>query len=477
MWSSWAEPVPALPLDLFRVLGGMLCASYFIRAYWEVPDFGDPDGLIDQTLQRRALPFTRVTLLPARTSAQTLRLLYVAGCVSSVLLAVGVATVVVAPGLYLLAVSTYRRNFLVTGVDDATVHLVLFWMIVLPVGHTLTIADLWVHASPQDAWDTWNNVSVPGFGARCLLFNLALLYATAGLWKLTSPLWRSGTALSVVLSMPISYGVSARLLTWPAWWLRLSTYFVLLIEPLGALFYTQPPGSWPTWILLALLAALHIGIIATVRVAFANLALLAALVAFALVAFVRDARGALFVVDGSSVTDWVALGAVICLTGQVLFDAGIATLKRPDRAVNPFCVPLWGIGLAQSYRLLDWVDARNYDVEYDVIEHRPGHAAVAIPGTALFPRTMRHVLLQSYLIGNIWMKLEPSKSAALRFSILSRYAARYARRHALADERIEVVVHATVRRIYKDGPSCGTRTFLMRFANERGTISLIETGV
>jgi len=331
-------------------------------------------------------------------------------------------------------------------------------MIVLPVGHTLTIA------SAQEAWST---VAVPGFGVRCLLFNLALLYATAGLWKLTSPLWRSGTALRVVLSMPMSYGVSARLLALPRRCLQLGTYFVLLVEPLGALLYAQPPH---VGVLLALLVVLHVGIIATVRVAFANLALIAALVAFACAALLPDASAANIVVSDSSVADWVVLGVVICLAGQVLFDACLAILKRSDSITNPFCVPLWGIGIAQSYRLLDWIDDRNYDAEYDIVEKRDGRPDVTLPSTAMFPRTMRHVLLQSYLLGNIWMKLNPPALAELRASILVRYAARYARSRALTDEPVEVVVHVNARRISEDGPSHGTRTFLMRFVIERGSV-------
>jgi hypothetical protein len=475
VWSSSTDPVPALPLDLFRVLVGVLCASYFVRTYREVADFGDPDGLIDQTFMRRALPFTRLTLLPARTLARTLRLLYVGGCVASTLLALGVETRPMAALLYLLAVSTYRRNFLVTGVDDAIVHLALFWMIVLPVGHTLTVADLWTYANAQDARNAWRTVVVPGFGVRCLLLNLALVYATAGLWKLTSPLWRSGSALRVVLSMPVAYGVSARLVAWPPCWLRLSTYFVLLVEPLGALLFMQHPRSSSMWILAALLIALHVGIIATVRVAIANLALIAAIVSFALAAIVPDAGVMHRGVSGISVTDWVPLGVVICLTGQVLFDACTVAITRSDRVLNPFCVPLWGVGLAQSYRLLDWIDERNYDVAYDIVERQAKHPDVTIPPAAMFPRTMRHVLLQSYLFGNIWMKLNPPELTALRASILARYAARYARRRSLTNERVEVVVHANVRRIHEDGPSLGARTLLMCFAIERGMPAMITT--
>ena len=55
----------ALPLDLFRVLVGLLGVGYFVRTLREIPDFGALDGLIDHSLQRRLLPFARMGCFPS----------------------------------------------------------------------------------------------------------------------------------------------------------------------------------------------------------------------------------------------------------------------------------------------------------------------------------------------------------------------------------------------------------------------------
>jgi len=137
-------------------------------------------------------------------------------------------------------------------------------------------------------------------------------------------------------------------------------------------------------------------------------------------------------------------------------------------------VPLWIIGLAQSYRLLDWVDERNYDVEYEVLERRSGHPEAMVDAAEMFPRSMRHILLQSYLIGDLWTKLDPAALSELRASILTRYAARYVR---CSDVDAEVEVHATIRRITGNGVARGTRALLMRFENRSGSASAIETHI
>lgn len=460
------DRVPALPLDAFRVLVGVLSAVYFVRSYREVADFGAPNGLLDQQLSARALPFVRLSLLPARTPAHVLRILYALGVAASAMLALGVAPAPAALFLYALAVSAYRRGFFVIGVDDAVVHLVLFWMVVLPIGHTLTIVD--------PSWDRWPSVTVSGLGVRCMLLNFALLYATAGLWKLTSPLWRSGAALRVVMKMPVSYGLGPRLATWPIAWLRAASYFVLLVEPLGAFVFVLSPGSWPVSIFLVMVIGMHIGISLTVRVALANIGLIAALVAFGVVAgLVPQVSVA---TQPASAADWMAVGVVGCLAAQVVVDAAFAALgsssgpaTHTGAPYNPFYAPLWAVGLAQSYRLLDWVDERNYEIEYAVIERASDGQAQPVDPRQMFPRTMRHILIQSYLIGDIWTKLDPGVLATLRSSILRRYADRYARTQV--HKAVTVEVRARICRVVEaDEQPQQADVFLMRFGMREGVL-------
>src|SRR5438876_8899100 len=52
----------ALPLDLFRILGGLLCVAYFFAVLLQVEDFSNPDGLLDHVLLQRIFWFTRLSL-------------------------------------------------------------------------------------------------------------------------------------------------------------------------------------------------------------------------------------------------------------------------------------------------------------------------------------------------------------------------------------------------------------------------------
>lgn len=474
LWPILAGPTYALPLDIFRVLVGLLTLGYFARTWREAPLFSGPDGLLDHALQRELLPFTRLTLFPPRASLRLLRTLYAFGCAAAVLLVLGIAVQASALTLYVLAVSTYRWNFLLMYVDDAIIHLTLFWMVLLPVGETLTLPGFL--SDPTNAWSTWQTATVPGLAVRCFLLNLGLVYVVAGLWKWTSPMWRRGMALHASLQMAVAYRPSA--------WgpdrstaLRFGNYFALVIEPALALLLIAPAHSPMKLILAAGAIAFHVGIIVTMKFPFANLAMLGALV----VMFSPELMGLLGSPPLAAVAlpvtpfDALAIGVVGCLVLLFLLNGlwyrgGSPTqwrLGATRHGINPFYIPLWAVGLAQSYRLFDWIDERNYHVDYELVEVCPESPPQRIESTVLFPRSMRHILLQSYLHGNIWVQLDPDRLPALRATILTRYARVYCRTHPTPAAR---EVHAIVQRLTPDNLDLhrGEHRPLMRFSNENG---------
>ena len=86
---------------------------------------------------------------------------------------------------------------------------------------------------------------------------------------------------------------------------------------------------------------------------------------------------------------------------------------------------LWAGGLAQSYRLLDWVDRRNYVLDYRIREREPGSHWEKVDPERVFPSSMRGILLQSYLHGVVWRKFPPVKESELRAGLRQRFASRY----------------------------------------------------
>jgi len=108
MWRSFTGPADALPIDLFRVLVGLLSCAYFSRTLLEAPVFSNPHGLIDRGLVRRTLWYTRLGLFHPGAGPTFFRVLYPLAALGSLLLAAGIWVKPVSAFLYATAVSTYR---------------------------------------------------------------------------------------------------------------------------------------------------------------------------------------------------------------------------------------------------------------------------------------------------------------------------------------------------------------------------------
>ena len=175
------RPTAALPLDVFRIAVGLLSFAYFIRTLAETSDISSPNGLIDHAFSSRVLWFTRIGFFQPGISAPVLQTIFAGACILALFVTIGFRVKLSAAALYLIAVSTYRWNYLVTYVDDSIVHLLLFWILLLPVGRTLILYPPFINRA--GIWQQWIRQEVPGVTLRCLLWNVTLLYAVAGLWK------------------------------------------------------------------------------------------------------------------------------------------------------------------------------------------------------------------------------------------------------------------------------------------------------
>ena len=484
-----SSPVYALPLDLFRILAGLLSFAYFAHALWDMEDISAPHGLIDHRLSLQLFPYTEWSLFRETTSS-LLQVSFLGGMLISVALAAGCRPSLCAAFLYVLAVSTYRWNFLVLYIDDAIVHWILLWLVLLPVGHTLVWGE-W-RREGQAALTRWRRRQVPGVAVRCFLVNLALIYAAAGLWKWTSPMWRDGSALFAILKLPIAWTPDV----WAAAhlpWLEVANYLALAAEPLFFLLLVLPPGRPLKWALLVGLLVFHGTIIATLKIPYANLACLAGAALWGrhelMAAWGTRKRPA-----GPGSWGWRGAGAVVLTVGLALqavcdfakprwrYDDWPVRRPLPEQQglVNDLhravYAVLWTGGLAQSYRLLDWIDSHNYHVGYKVRERQPGQPWTAVTATSLFPDSMRGVLLQSYLHGVNWRRIPPEGEQFLRSSLLERFASRYCRGRPGLE--LEVEVEAQVQRITAENARLerGRDRPLMDFTCRSGEAFLREPG-
>ncbi|HUI26727.1 MAG TPA: hypothetical protein VL403_11650 [Candidatus Kryptonia bacterium] len=413
----------ALPVDGFRVLVGLLSFAYFLSLLWQVSDFSSPNGLIDHVLLRRIFWFTKLSLFFPGMTDSFFYAVFTLGCLGSAAIVLGYRVKLCAAVLYLIAVSSYRWNFVVMYVDDSIMHLMLFWLLLLPVGKTLNLPE--ALREGRRCWARWMRTVVPGTAVYCLLGNLCLLYLVSGLWKLESPLWRQGFALYATVRLPIGW--------FPNFWtpqhlplLAAGTYATMVIEPLLPVALFQRRGHPLKWLGLVALLLLHLGIIATMRIPFANIACIAGAVLFfrdeIMHALLRRTRT---VVQLASALRADAAGRVAVALLVVLSIAMTRRLPVIGVGSHPAYAVLWFAGIAQDYQLFNWIDKKNLYGENRVLSIANGPLGEPVDPRVMFPTSLRGALLQAYLHDVRWIKIPDEDQPALKESILSRLAQRY----------------------------------------------------
>ena len=473
---SLASDIHALPLDIGRIIVGGVLFVYFLNTLRQARDFSDPDGLIDHRLVCRLFPPTRVSLFQPGMPGVLFRGVFVCACVAALMVVAGFHPRAAGAFLFLSALSTLRWNVLASYLDDAMIHIFCLWIVLLPVGSTLNVPDLIAGGWQTATLDTWIAATVPGAAPRAFIANMALVYIVAGLYKFTSPMWRDGSAMHSALRMPIARAPDFWTLGWRTP-LRLVTWAALILEPLLALIFVLPPGSALKWLLVAGAIVFHLGIAFTLKIPYSNSAMLAAIPVALAPEIMQGWLGTPPLEGGGAAgpgpAGWIALTLVALIVIQVVWEAANTGRRlRPRYSSsgwdNPVRALLWMAGIFQSYRLFDWVDERNHHVRFEVTRVGPG---TPLDPDALFPQTMRHLLLQSYLVGNIWMRMSPAQLEQVRRSLLIRHARRYARTHPDAGT-IEAV--AIVQRVTKDNLELtqGVPQPMMRFTCRGGDAAM-----
>ncbi len=268
----------AIPVDIFRILVGILSCAYFVTLICEIPDFSGSDGLLDHQLLRKIFWFTQWSLFFGSPDTWVFYTLFGFGCIGSIAIILGVRVKSFTFLMFIIEVSTYRWNFVVMNVEDAVMHLLLFWLLLLPVGHTLVFGE-WLR-DRANCMARWRRITVPGLPLRCFLGNICLIYLVAGLWKFTSPLWQEGAALYCILRMPMAIV--------PEFWnstlypyLKIANHLGMILEAfLPVILFFRYRNRFCKWLALLGMLGFHLGIICTLRIPFANLAMLGTVVLF-----------------------------------------------------------------------------------------------------------------------------------------------------------------------------------------------------
>ena len=199
---------PALPIDAYRTVIGLLALIYFWGLNGEWALYTAPDGYLDHLMVRKIFWFTGLSLYQLWMPQWFLYLLFLSGWLATLGVFLGWRPRVCAGWAWLIATSHFRWNFPVGYLDDSAMIQGLFWCALLPTGTTL----VWWRR-PWD-WTRWAQQSIPGGVCRVFVCNLTLSYWVTGFSKLGSAYWLKGVALYVALQLNLSrthgwWGVSS----------------------------------------------------------------------------------------------------------------------------------------------------------------------------------------------------------------------------------------------------------------------------
>lgn len=442
------RPVRAVAVDIFRILSGALVCAYFVRLLLEFSAYTSENGLLDHELHQELFWFTRMTLFyPGSPPLYKLTLLAL-GLFGAVMLTVGWRPRLGAAVAWVLAVSAQRWNFAVINLDDSSVTLLLWWMLFLPIGHSLTWKTLGRRNLREEA-----GLTVNGFFVRAFFVNLFLYYLTAGLTKLWSPLWREGLALYVILQLPIARTQGIwQVEHLPAlWW---GNHATLLLEPLFPFLVLLPKGHPLKWFGGGVLLVFHLSIPITIGVPYANLALIMALalIFHAEIADLFDKRlkpGPTRLVSTSA----PAKNAKRLISAYLIVLALAMSKGVPivEKSYEPAMAALYWAGVAQEYHLFDWVDHFNWHVQHQVTVHPKGAALFRVPSTQVFPASVRGFIYQSYLLPVRWMRISTPLTGEMRNSVLHRAAHRFVREQSqVLGKEGRVVITSRMGRLQRD---------------------------
>lgn len=253
--------VTSAQFGLFRILFGSYLFVHFWGLFPHASELFSNSGMIpDPSL----LPSWKVpSLFWLHDSPEMAMGIISGGMAASVLLIFGIQRRWVSLLLWVIWMSLFNRNFLISNPSLPYVGLLLLILAVLPRGERLSMG----HVIPQ-----WQ---MPPAATRGFFFLLMAGYTISGIHKLGSPSWLDGTALNHVLHLPLArdhiLGELVRGL--PREVMMLMTWGALALELL-ALPLTLLPQT-RKWIWLGLLS-MQVGILLLVDFADLTMAMVLA---------------------------------------------------------------------------------------------------------------------------------------------------------------------------------------------------------
>lgn len=434
----------ALPLDIFRIIFGFLCIFYFYSLYNDISDFSSQNGLINHQYFLKHWWYLKINLIPSDPSDLYFKFLLGSATVLSSLLLLGIYPRITSIFLFLAASTVQKWNFSVIYVDDVAMHLVLFWFILLPSGSTLNISEYLKNGA--GSWKLWANKKIPDIGIKLFLLNICWIYFYAGMEKVFSEMWYTGFALYPILLIPISR-VSEFIKPEHLEIIRIATYSSLFVEIILPFLLLMRKGSKLKYLGLFLMVSFHLFIIATLRIPFANIAMMGSALLFFREELMDYFHKNVAIVNKLEKVRKMNYAAIFAI---IFFILVISSTTRHIPHVRVIAdIPtkvLWVAGVMQNYQLFDWISRFNFKIDKEAYFIPSGsNSKIELNPKDFLPDSVRYNLFQLRFYDVKWLlTVRGEKRRELKTDIPKRIAANYCRK---IGKDGEVFLSTTIHRI------------------------------
>jgi hypothetical protein len=267
----WFQPIPPHLYALLRVVFGVCGCAILVgladTAFWDL------DGFVATA---RGWSGPKELALAHGLGGIAGRLLWAASLVVFACMTVGLWSRATVPLSFAAALAYHGWTDLpLSGADDA-LRVFLFCLIWTDSGAVWSV-DAWRDHRRHPGTTPRGTAELAIAPLRLLRFQLAIIYLSAGLWKLHSPLWRDGSAVHYVVNTNVYHRFQDALPPALDWIATTATYVTLFWELGFALMVLWPPTRT---VALVMGVLVHLGMFATIEVGPFHLVMLSGYLAF-----------------------------------------------------------------------------------------------------------------------------------------------------------------------------------------------------